>query len=110
MNGTANSDTSQIYLFLLTVFSLLSPATSSRRALFGGHVSLLAFVGFVATGIRDIAPLALYAHDREVSHEWIIWARLAVLGLIGLVLPTMTNRRYRPVNAEVISLLIFRIC
>ncbi|KAL0565845.1 hypothetical protein V5O48_016172 [Marasmius crinis-equi] len=65
------------------------------------HLNFVLFATFVVYFYRDIYPLATYAEPPEDLHEgWILWARIAVLGVASVLIPLFIPREYVPVDPK----------
>ncbi|KAH7905541.1 hypothetical protein BJ138DRAFT_1017581, partial [Hygrophoropsis aurantiaca] len=99
------SSASQCYQFALCVTtgyaSLLGFISISTRSQWNKpasiHLSTLLLATFAVFVLRDLFPLATFTMQPEdIGEGWLLWAKIAILALISVVLPLITPRQYVP--------------
>ncbi|KAH7912982.1 hypothetical protein BJ138DRAFT_1225912, partial [Hygrophoropsis aurantiaca] len=64
------------------------------------HLAILLCVTFAVYAHRDLYPLGTYTKQpQDKSEGWLLWAKIAILGLIGIVFPILSPRQYVPFNS-----------
>lgn len=57
---------------------------------------------------RDLYPLGTFTRVPKDLHEgWLLWAKIALLTIVGLVIPLLTPPEYIPVDDDVRIFVIF---
>ncbi|KAG8995370.1 hypothetical protein FRB90_000200, partial [Tulasnella sp. 427] len=65
------------------------------------HLTTLLFVAWSVFAYRNLYPLATYTkHPVDASDGWITWVRVALLTVVGAVLPLIVPRRFVPINPK----------
>ncbi|KAG8985598.1 hypothetical protein FRB90_004594, partial [Tulasnella sp. 427] len=65
------------------------------------HLTTLLFVAWSVFAYRNLYPLATYTkHPVDASDGWITWVRVALLTLVGVVLPLIVPRQFVPINPK----------
>ncbi|KAJ7750388.1 hypothetical protein DFH07DRAFT_1062096 [Mycena maculata] len=86
-----------LYASLLALGSLA--VTLRWRNVLARHLQSVLLVACGVYFYRDIYPLATVANTpRDLSEGWLLWARVALLGMIAIVLPLVEPRQYTPVD------------
>ncbi|KAK0203772.1 hypothetical protein DFS33DRAFT_1431870 [Desarmillaria ectypa] len=86
-----------LYTFLLAIISVTARRKWSHVAIRHLNVVLVVTAGVYI--YRDITPLATFTDiPRDISEGWILWTKIAVLLLVGIVIPLFIPREYTPVN------------
>lgn len=87
----------------MTLLSLVTVGDKrrwSRTATYHLNLLSLLFVGVYA--YRDIVPLATFTQSPIDANEgWIIWAKIAVVSIVGVVIPLTIPHQYKPVDLKV---------
>ena len=90
----------QLYTSVLSVIALIS-RTWSSAATRSNIVTLLS--AFFVYAYRDLWPLATYTQNPADEAEGsVLWAKIAILAVIAVVIPLFIPRRYVPVDSKVI--------
>ncbi|KAH7903537.1 ABC transporter type 1, transmembrane domain-containing protein [Hygrophoropsis aurantiaca] len=83
------------YASLLGVISITTRSRWSKPV--STHLSILLLAIFAIFVARDIFPLATFTTQPEdIGEGWVLWAKIIILALIGVVLPLVTPRQYIP--------------
>ncbi|KAH7907307.1 P-loop containing nucleoside triphosphate hydrolase protein [Hygrophoropsis aurantiaca] len=99
------SSASQCHQFALCVTtgyaSLLGFISISTRSRWNKpasiHLGTLLLATFAVFVLRDLFPLATFTMQPEdIGEGWLLWAKIAILALISVVLPLITPRQYVP--------------
>ncbi|QRV86004.1 ATP-binding cassette transporter abc4 [Ceratobasidium sp. AG-Ba] len=87
------------YSTLLAIFALtLSPRW---RSVAGVHLVLLLLIAFAIYVWRDLMPFAtLTLRPVDLAGGWLTWSRIAILGLIAVIIPLCIPRRYTPLDLK----------
>ncbi|KAJ7088646.1 P-loop containing nucleoside triphosphate hydrolase protein [Mycena epipterygia] len=88
------------YASLLAVLSLIS---ASRATHFNitTHLNIILLTSLAVYFYRDIVPLASFNQiPLDASEGSILWAKIGILGLAGIVVPLTIPRRYTPINSS----------
>ncbi|KAJ8084402.1 hypothetical protein PM082_003171 [Marasmius tenuissimus] len=65
------------------------------------HFNFVLFTTFAVYFYRDIYPLATYEKESKDAPEGrILWLKLALLGLVAVVIPLFVPREYVPIDAK----------
>ena len=71
-------------------------------SLASGHLTFLLLIIWGLYVYRDVWPLATFTLTPEDSGEgWILWARVTLLTLSGVLVPLCIPRAYVPIDPEV---------
>ncbi len=91
---------SQVYLLALSLLSVsVSPAFS--RAVVR-HLAIVSFVAWSVFAYRDLWPLATTTlTPLDIAEGSILWAKVGLLTLIGVVIPLFVPRQYIPFDPKV---------
>ncbi|KAF9013105.1 hypothetical protein BDQ17DRAFT_1342742 [Cyathus striatus] len=85
-----------LYASLLSAASLLSRQWSFVTT---GHLDLVLFVPFGVYSYRDFWPLITTTETpKDIAEGPLLWAKLAVLSFVTVVVPLFIPRRYTPVD------------
>jgi len=86
-------------LFLALVNILASPRWSR---LFSSHLNIALLALFATYVYRDIWPLATFTEDPlDIIEGGLLWAKLAILAVVGVIIPLTVPREYAPVDPKV---------
>lgn len=89
----------QFYCIVLSFTSILR---TSWQDIFSNHCFALLFASLLIEIYRNIWPLATYTEVPADAHDGpFLWARLALLFVIGVAIPLFSPRKYVPVNPTV---------
>ncbi|KZV74802.1 P-loop containing nucleoside triphosphate hydrolase protein [Peniophora sp. CONT] len=84
-----------VYATFLAIFVIIAAGSWSRAA--ASHLTLITLVAFTVYAIRDIWPLVTYERSPVDGVEGrILWAKIAFLAALGVVLPLIEPRQYVP--------------
>ncbi|KAF9021407.1 P-loop containing nucleoside triphosphate hydrolase protein [Hymenopellis radicata] len=71
------------------------------RQLYVRHINIILVVTFAIYAYRDLVPLTTYTHlPQDIGEGRLLWAKVAVLAITGLVIPLFIPREYVPVDAD----------
>lgn len=71
-------------------------------SLASGHLTVLLLIIWGLYVYRDVWPLATFTLTPEDSGEgWILWAKVTLLTLSGVLVPLCIPRAYVPIDPEV---------
>lgn len=97
---TLNAISPQMYVAVLGFLSTLGRLPIARRAY--AHTSLILAVTWCVYIYRDVWPLAtVTTSPADLAEGKILWAKIALLSLGGIVIPLLTPRTYVPSQAKV---------
>lgn len=66
------------------------------------HLNVLLGATFAVYVYRDLFPLATFAKPPlDIQEGWILWAKVVVLGMTGVLIPLMVPRQYVPIDPKV---------
>ncbi|KAH7908629.1 P-loop containing nucleoside triphosphate hydrolase protein [Hygrophoropsis aurantiaca] len=83
------------YASLLGFISITTRSRWSKPA--STHLSILLLAIFAIFALRDLFPLATFTMQPEdIDEGWLLWAKITILALIGVLLPLITPRQYIP--------------
>lgn len=95
-----NANSLQIYVGMLGLLAIFGNPPLGHHAF--AHASLLLAVTWGAYMYRNVWPLAtLTESPADLAEGKVLWAKVALLFLGGVVLPLLTPRQYIPLNAKV---------
>ncbi|KAJ7175766.1 multidrug resistance-associated ABC transporter [Mycena filopes] len=84
------------YSALLAWVTLLSPRSTLST---DGNVVLL--VSLCSYVYRDILPFATFTlAPKDLAQGWLLWAKISILAIAGVVIPLTSPRQYIPVDPE----------
>jgi hypothetical protein len=93
----------QAYAFVLATASTYAKRSASREA--SAHLTILLLLGCGVYAYRDIWPLMTFTLTPADVHEGgVIWAKMALLFVSGVVIPLIVPRQYVPLDPRVSSL------
>lgn len=70
------------------------------------HLNSLLFVSFGVYSYRDVFPLVTFTlSPMDKAEGLILWGKVALLTLSGVVIPLLIPRQYSPVDPKVTHLL-----
>ncbi|KAJ7088653.1 multidrug resistance-associated ABC transporter, partial [Mycena epipterygia] len=85
------------YASLLALVSLCVTLGWSR--ILKRHLQSVLLVTIGVYFYRDIYPLATFTNaPRDLSDGWLLWTRIALLGIVAVLLPLIEPRQYIPVD------------
>lgn len=90
---------SKVYSTILSFISV--GGTRKWRSITSAHISFSHLVAFGVYVARDLAPLASAQEPADSSEGGVGWARFALLGVTGLLIPGLLPHKYKPVDPEV---------
>ncbi|KAK0487292.1 P-loop containing nucleoside triphosphate hydrolase protein [Armillaria novae-zelandiae] len=87
---------------ITTVYATaLATVTLSRHRIATWHLNTVLLVSLLTCSYRDVYPLATFTRTPQDLHEgWILWAKIALLIIVGLVVPLLTPPEYIPVDDD----------
>ncbi|KAI0800050.1 P-loop containing nucleoside triphosphate hydrolase protein [Fomes fomentarius] len=89
----------QSYLFALGVLSLLGRPSLNGRA--HAHLSWILVFVWTAYAYRIILPFAINDPTPVEAHEGaLLWAKLSILSISGVIIPLFVPRKYRPMDPK----------
>ena len=85
------------------MLALLTVTTRARLdSLASAHLTVLLLVIWGLYAYRDVWPLATFTLAPQDSGEgWILWAKVTLLTLSGVLVPLCAPRAYVPIDPEV---------
>ncbi|TFK52961.1 P-loop containing nucleoside triphosphate hydrolase protein [Heliocybe sulcata] len=85
-----------------TILALLSVSmTTGWSKVAAQHFVVVMLLSFAVYACRDIYPLTTYTRTPiDIGEGWILWARIALLGLASVVIPLAMPRLYDPFDPE----------
>ncbi|KAJ6508901.1 multidrug resistance-associated ABC transporter [Mycena sanguinolenta] len=87
---------SYVYATLLAFLPLVSRHPSSAI-----HSNAVLLVSLGSYAYRDLLPLATFTLvPKDLAQGWLLWAKILVLIMAGIVIPLSTPRSYTPVDLE----------
>jgi hypothetical protein len=93
----------QAYATSLSALLLLVPVVESRSISF--HATLASLAIFVAYIYRDLWPLLTFVFAPADAHEgWLIWIKIALVGVASFIVPVCEPFPYIPIDPEVPAL------
>ncbi|KAI6136946.1 hypothetical protein F5141DRAFT_1077700 [Pisolithus sp. B1] len=87
------------YASILGLFSVTTKLRQSRTA--STHLVIVLLALFSVYAYRDLYPLLTFTEEPQDLHEGrLLWAKLAILTSISIILPVMCPTQYIPVDPE----------
>ncbi|KZT36419.1 hypothetical protein SISSUDRAFT_1049930 [Sistotremastrum suecicum HHB10207 ss-3] len=90
-----------LYSIVLSALTLLGPKSLRRSA--SAHLSFIHLVAFILYIVRDLVPLAVGKESKDQKDGSLGWARFALLGVTGFLVPGLLPRGSRPWDSETSS-------
>ncbi|OJT02282.1 ATP-binding cassette transporter abc4 [Trametes pubescens] len=88
-----------IYVGMLELLAILGKSPLEHRAF--AHASLLLAVAWCVYLYRDVWPLATFTESpADLGEGSILWVKVALLFLGGVVIPLLAPRKYTPLDAK----------
>lgn len=98
---------SQAYAVILGGFNAFTTVQQSRIASF--HLSLLSFTIFAVYAYRDLWPLLTFTlRPADEAEGKLLWIKVTLALLAGIVLPALEPYPYIPVDPTVCATLSFQ--
>ncbi len=92
---------------MLGLLAILGNSPLEHRAF--AHASLLLAVAWCVYLYRDVWPLATFTESpADLGEGSILWVKIALLFLGGVVIPLLAPRKYPPLDAKVRVVLVLR--
>jgi hypothetical protein len=86
----------------VTLLSLLTLVARRRvTGIASKHLTILLLVSFAVFFWRDILPFGFLVMRPTDPMVWLTWVRGGILTVVALVLPSITPRVFKPVDASV---------
>jgi hypothetical protein len=96
----------QAYAWSLAVLLLYVPIHKSHTLSFHTTLATLSVAG--AYTYRDVWPLVTFTLAPADGHEgWLIWTKIALAGLAGVIIPVLEPHVYIPFDPAVSSFSLF---
>lgn len=90
----------QAYALSLAALLLYVPLVRAAPVSFHATLASLGIVG--AFSYRDVYPLVTFIHDpADASEGWLVWTKLALAGVAGILVPMLEPHMYVPYDATV---------
>ncbi|PBK97861.1 P-loop containing nucleoside triphosphate hydrolase protein [Armillaria gallica] len=79
----------------------LAAVSLSRHRIATWHLNTVLLVSLMTYSYRDLYPLGTFTRVPKDLHEgWLLWAKIALLTIVGLVIPLLTPPEYIPVDDD----------
>ncbi|KAI0344119.1 multidrug resistance-associated ABC transporter [Trametopsis cervina] len=87
------------YLLVLSLLSVTASPAFGRTV--SRHLAIVSFIPWVVFAYRDLWPLATYnLQPLDDVEGWLIWVKISLLTLIGVLIPLLVPRQYIPVDPK----------
>ncbi|TDL29986.1 P-loop containing nucleoside triphosphate hydrolase protein [Rickenella mellea] len=88
-----------VYMSLLALIAIVGPWRWGRVA--NRHLVTTLLIVFTVFAYRDVWPLCTFTEDpKDGAEGYLLWCKLAVLGLTALAVPLLIPRPYIPVDPK----------
>lgn len=87
----------------MCILALMSISTTVRQSKWATlHLEIVLLAVLAVYTYRDLFPLATFTRiPVDVEEGWILWARIALLLVTGIIVPIFIPRMYVPVDEKV---------
>ncbi|KAK7058408.1 hypothetical protein VNI00_002042 [Paramarasmius palmivorus] len=88
-----------LYTSFLALISVAAKPRWSRIVI--RHLNTVSFATFVVYFYRDVYPLATFTkHSQDLVESWLLWFKIAILGVSSIIIPLLIPRQYIPVDPK----------
>ncbi|VDB86203.1 unnamed protein product [Peniophora sp. CBMAI 1063] len=88
------------YVYASTLALAELTCSSAHMRMASPHLTLILLTGFAVYAYRNVWPLMTYTLNPVDSEGALLWVKITLLGVAGIVIPLITPRRYIPVDPE----------
>ncbi|KZO93694.1 ATP-binding cassette transporter [Calocera viscosa TUFC12733] len=98
-DGWAEIGLGLAYLYATVLSFLMIALPTIARGTCGTHAIVLLTVLFCVYGWRNFLPLTTFTGvPADAGIDWLLWTRASLITLVGVLVPLLTPRLYRPVD------------